>query len=74
MGNSRDLNIIAAGTQTETIWFEGLMLKAQERDRRLTLANAVMNLRVPLNEKNLLSSLEPVGFLRRALHHGVRDK
>jgi len=51
------------------------MLKAQERDRRRALANgAVMNLRVPLIEENLLTSLEPVGFSRRTLLHGARNK
>jgi len=51
------------------------MLKAQDRDRQRTLANdAVMNFRVPLIEENLLTSLEPVGFSRRTLVHGVRNR
>jgi hypothetical protein len=49
------------------------MLEDQDRYRRRTLENAVMNLPVPLNEENLLTSLKPVGF-SRSLLHGVRNK
>jgi len=51
------------------------MLKAQDKDMQRTFANdAVMNCQVPLIEENLLTSLEPVGFSRRTLLHGVRNK
>jgi len=33
--------------------------------------NAVMNLRVPLNVGNFLTSREPVSFSRRTLLHGT---
>ena len=33
--------------------------------------NAVMNLRVPQNAGNFLTSLEPVSFSERTLVHGV---
>jgi hypothetical protein len=40
----------------------------QDRDR---FVSAVMNLRVPRNAGNFLTSCKPVSFSRRALHHGV---
>jgi len=44
---------------------------AQDRDRWWTLVSGVMNLRVPLNVGNFLTSCKPVSFSRRTLHHGV---
>ena len=44
---------------------------AQDRDRLRTLVSAVMNLGVPWNAGNFLTSCKPVCFSRRTLHHGV---
>ena len=44
---------------------------AQDRDRRRTLVSAVMNLLVPWNAGNFLTSCKPVSCSRRTLHHGV---
>ena len=44
---------------------------AQDRDRWRTLESAVMNLRVPWNAGNFLTSCKPVSFSRRTLHHAV---
>ena len=46
---------------------------AQHRDSLRTLVSAVMNLRVPWNPGNFLTSCKPVSFSRRTLHHGVSN-
>jgi hypothetical protein len=44
---------------------------AQDRDRWRTLVSVVMNLRLPWNVGNFLTSCKPVSCSGRTLHHGV---
>jgi hypothetical protein len=44
---------------------------AQGRERWRALVKAVMNLRVPQNAGNFLTSCKPVSFSRKTLLHGV---
>jgi len=44
---------------------------AQDRERWRTLVSAVMNLWVPWNVGNFLTSCKPFSFSRRTLHHGI---
>ena len=46
---------------------------AQDRDRWRSLVDMVVNLWVPFNAGNYLTSLKPVSFSRRILFHDVSD-
>jgi len=52
-------------------WYMDWIGLAQDRDRWWTLVSAVMNLGVPWNAGNFLTSCKPVSCSRRTLHHGV---
>ena len=46
---------------------------AQDRDNWRMLVSAVMNIWVPSNAGNFLTSCKPGSFSRRTLHHGVSE-
>jgi hypothetical protein len=43
----------------------------QDREKRLGVVNAVMNLQVPQSEGSLLNSPETISFSRKTLHRGI---
>jgi len=53
------------------MWVMDWIGMAQDRERWRTLVSAVMNLRIPCNAGNFLTSCKQVSFSRRTLHHGL---
>jgi len=46
---------------------------AQDRDRKRAVVKAIMNLLVPNNVRNFLTSCQPVNLSRKTLLHGVSE-
>jgi hypothetical protein len=63
----RDDNI-SMDLQEVGYWCVDWIGLAQDRDRWWVLVSAVMNLRIPQNAGNFLTSCKPVSFSRTPLH------
>jgi len=46
---------------------------AQDRDRRRAVVDAIMDLWVPNNARNISTSCQPVSFSRRTPLHGISE-
>ena len=57
--------------EVERGWGKEWIDMAQDRDRWRVLVSEVMNLRVPQNAGNFLTSLGPVSFSRRTVLYAV---
>ena len=55
------------------MWVYDWTALAQDRDRWRTLLSAVMNIQVPWNAGNFLTSCKPVSCSGRTLHRGVSE-
>ena len=75
LGRPRHIWVDNIKMDLQEVWcgYMDLIGLAQDRDRWRTLVSAVMNLRVPWNAGNFLTSCKPVSFSRGTLYHGVSN-